>query len=563
MLSIEKILKKRKWTGEDLGRLEVASAFDIFRQIKAKETLKPIIRKEVIENKLDELEEYSELQKYTDYLSLHEWIKKTFSEVNTAEQRANLNFNILFNIIENAEVGEQVYFYMQDEPQIMTEHQYTNFCNEKAINTFNLIGKGIKFYIKKLQEEPNEENPIKPLIDKLKSEPIENKAIIKKLNEFHMYNYYIEEMEKQKRIRVIDFLEESTDLTEYDKGKLLAFIPHDINTAKYKYFYDGVFKDIDIEADFFEFKAMTEYDLYYCNKFYTWVDHEAVQNKFKEWEEIKNNQINYDYILTHTQKIFKKWHLLEHFALYEHFPAFKSKGTLKEQIRDINAFIKEFPELFKVMLEDLEGFFQGVSCKPIKELLNKEYSLNQLYNLKIYNYINIFNSNKVAVLKNNQAGEVYNKKDINNRIDRILLEQYFDNRIDLENNLSIINESRDALFKSYYYIKGYNTAIDLIVNHFKIKEIESAKKNTNFIDVRISLYNYTLYYLYAKIKRYHKEEPLKYKKLDVLKNILKPIDIDSVIISKTSIAKAKRDIKDFKAFKDINLDLMDTLGYKK
>ena len=81
------------------------------------------------------------------------------------------------------------------------------------------------------------------------------------------------------------------------------------------------------------------------------------------------------------------------------------------------------------------------------------------------------------------------------------------------------------------------------------------KSHAEAIEEKAKALNDLICFLYEKIAcaRYENKE-LKKKKLDVLKNILYPINLAETIVPKKRIAQTKEAIKDFKAFTDNRLN---------
>ena len=119
------------------------------------------------------------------------------------------------------------------------------------------------------------------------------------------------------------------------------------------------------------------------------------------------------------------------------------------------------------------------------------------------------------------------------------------------------------MLDSLYFLKGYNLALDLIAERFKLEELEVAKLSTENLEERIQALNSSIELLYKRIKETdYEDEELKAKKLEVLKDVFTPISLAGLDIPEEKIEKAKKDMKDFKAFKDEMLDLRLTLCYR-
>ena len=111
-------------------------------------------------------------------------------------------------------------------------------------------------------------------------------------------------------------------------------------------------------------------------------------------------------------------------------------------------------------------------------------------------------------------------------------------------------------------MNGWNTALDLIAQAFDLEEIKIGKMRLETIKNMIEAYNALVKNLYRSIKEMdYPDKELQKKKLEVLKDILCPIDLDRIKIPKEQIEKAKADMEGFKAFKEESKDLRYTLCY--
>ena len=125
MLNIDRLLKKKGWTGEELGRLELANTLNMFSQsLQGIQEPVPIVSKADFRKMLDTITDPIEGRIYNGYISIHEWFSTAYTYATANEQQAHLNFNKLMTTITNAITAESVYKYVSELPLIMTEKQY-------------------------------------------------------------------------------------------------------------------------------------------------------------------------------------------------------------------------------------------------------------------------------------------------------------------------------------------------------------------------------------------------------------------------------------------------------
>lgn len=91
-------------------------------------------------------------------------------------------------------------------------------------------------------------------------------------------------------------------------------------------------------------------------------------------------------------------------------------------------------------------------------------------------------------------------------------------------------EDERATLESVYYLLGYNKALELIAEKYKVEEVLVAKMHKGMID-ELNAFNRLTISLYTQIKETHYEDKeLQEKKLKVLKDILYPIDDSFLVI---------------------------------
>lgn len=570
MLNIDRLLKKKGWTGEELGRLELANTLNMFSQsLQGIQEPVPIVSKADFRKMLDTITDPIEGRIYNGYISIHEWFSTAYTYATANEQQAYLNFNELMTTITNAITAESVYKYVSELPLIMTEKQYKQTVEQRteeilakdgetAFNLFNLLVEALDYYIRQLQKEPRKANPLKPLKKKLEAEKVTDPLILTKYNKVMKYGYL--ETPDGKR-------SDKLSSEEWAKALMPDNRPYNpeaekerrILTHAHFMYTEGMSFE---EADSAVYKASVERG-------------ETIEPTFHYYPEPPED--------------LNKWEILETGDLGEYYVSLwgeEREGLSYEEsiVADAKDFIKEYPTVVKALLEDMEQYIEGVSSIPVEEWVNQLYSWRDLYRVNAYGFremytddIAIFDGNRraqlngIAILKPNSIGctridretGFYKAPDIRNILYSISLEQYFTDAEGYAESLEKLERAKKLLLDSLYFLKGYNLALDLIADRFKLEELEVAKLSTDNLEERIQALNSSIELLYKRIKETdYEDEELKAKKLEVLKDVFTPISLDGLEIPEEKIEKAKADMKDFKAFKDEMLDLRLTLCYR-
>lgn len=154
MIDVEKILRKRKPKGEDMGRLQIARFMDEYSETLMTdaggdvERIPTIIREcfkkrgyhpgRITNEKLHNLnEKYEEnatdkdRYMYAAFKNLYSWINQQQGTAQIYTNRATTAFNSLVHNINDASASEEILKYVAALPRIMTETQYDDF-KEKA-----------------------------------------------------------------------------------------------------------------------------------------------------------------------------------------------------------------------------------------------------------------------------------------------------------------------------------------------------------------------------------------------------------------------------------------------
>lgn len=553
---MEKLLNKKGWTGAELGKLSIANLMLGYKRVleNNNQNEELDISKEDIRKMVNTLKDPSEKKTYNGYMDIYEWIVRNLQVAVSQEQQAQLQHRILLNIVSNALVAEDVYGYIDQLPLIMTEKQFNETVDKRTQEIINpkggiedniqqLIFTAIEYYIQQLKTNPNAKNPLKPLKKKLEKELVKDPNILENYNEIAGYGYY--SLEDGTRSDQVSDEEWSTALG-YDDISNSEIIRRHTETASIM-FKNGVTEE---EAEQIRQEQ----------------DEKDGKAKKCEWH-------YYD----KAPEDLNKWEILESGDLYEYYTDTK---TREHTIELAKAFADEFPEVTEAILEDIAINYP--TLKYVKELSPEEWleldkcpTWEILYKLDFYGFknnytdiVNIFDGqpravlNGVAILKPSRFSSNIDKEtgyfsppDIRSTLAGYYLESYFPESEDYAQNIDFIEDLRETFTASLYYLKAFDLCLELISSMYGIEEILIARPHVGFIEAKAKDLNNLIYMLHKRIEsiRYENKE-LKKKKLEVLQNILYPIDLSKIVIPKKRLERTKEAIKDFKAFTDDRLN---------
>lgn len=107
-----------------------------------------------------------------------------------------------------------------------------------------------------------------------------------------------------------------------------------------------------------------------------------------------------------------------------------------------------------------------------------------------------------------------------------------------------------SLQRNFYFLRGYNLAIDLIAQKFDVPEISVFKADLDGVIQEIQRYNALIPVCYDTIRGTdYQDKDLQARKLQILRDMFPIIDLDALPIPDGNIQKAVELFTDFKAFR--------------
>ena len=620
MINVEKLLKKKGWTGKELGRLELAMTLNaLHKSLQGDTSPERIVSEAEFRKMLDTITDPYQGKIYNEYITIHEWFANNYSYAVANEQQALFMHNKLMNTLTNAMLAENVYEYISQLPAIFTEKQYKDLVTARTkeiltpngetlgFNVFNLVELAIDYYVKQLSKEPRKKNPLKPLKKKLEAERVTDSHILDRYVEVTGLGYY--EMEDGTR---------SDQLTKGEwKSKVFeAFIKSDI-------FQKVLEKAEELDQSGTVTRIIKEnVSLITAGKLEQTVKEKVAQimtekelKYFEDTEQdtqstIENMQLAYvelveqvklppeeylnefaDYCIIAKWHFYdsppedlNKWEVLEAGDLYEYYTTLAGEGSPEMLIDDITAFKEEFPEVVEAILGDMEHYIKGVKSMTVSEWIYTVYSWEELYKLDMYGFrsiytddVSIFNGNERAILNgiaivrpgtllerspriDPETG--YYKPPKADKITALGLEQYFTDNENYADNVRELELARKRLIEAIYFYKGFDKILDLIISYYDVDEFNLVRFDVSRIEAKVKAFNSLLVTLYDQIKHTNYEDKeLKEKKLEVLRDVFTPIDLSKIKIPKYRIDRAITDIKEKRAFVGGMNDIRVTLCY--
>lgn len=576
MANIKRLLNKKSWTGRELGIIEVTNMVVMFKQRLNGEPVKPIVTLEQFKKMLHTIDSSAQGKIYKGYLAIHEWIALHYNIAQSNVQQAQLRFKTLTSHIITASIVEDTYNYIAELPLIMTEKQYKEevekrreeWLSGKGDNVISLIMRAIEYYVELLSKEPRKANPLKPIRKKYLAAAVKSPIILSRYNAATDNGYYI--LEDGRR---------SDQMTEEEWQEAIT-TPIMAETLK-KMSEEGKIDNIPghTAEEIAMRRLIDRAKIIYAGG--TEAEADAAQDQ-AEYEAGLAMPVKW-HLYDHAPEGLTKWEVLEDTATcYEIYK--KSLGgeaeTAEEYVEEVKDFIAEFKEAVNAIIKDIDSkYFKGeagLTSLPVEEWETTVFDWKQLYEKDFYSFradtdriTTLWDGDKraifngIAILQTSEFGKLriddqgyYKPPKIKETLAERGLQGFFPESENYAFNVQDVEDGRETLLESYYYVKGYNKALELIAKHFDIPDIIIFKMDVEDIEEKIDAVNALTPVLYRRIKNtYYEDTELKQRKLQVLKDIFVEIDYKSLSIPAENIETIEKafDEPDFNYFRDMNI----------
>lgn len=597
MTDIKRLLNKKGWTGRELGILELTNMAVMFRQALEGKEPQPLVEQAQLRKMINTITDRQQGQVYNGYISIHEWLSIRYNIAQTQLQQAQLQYRTLVGYITDATLAEDVYRYIEQLPAIMTEKQYRDAREaglkkwlydedgtERGDSLAALIERGISFYTKQLQTNPAKPNPLKAIRKKYIAEPVKSKLILEGYNEVMGEGYYTIEDGSGRRSDTMTAEEwQEAIITPAMKQALRDMKTADGSGTEYTQ-QIATRRLLDRAKVIFE--GGTE------------ADADEAQQK-KDYERGLATPVKWHYYEEAPADL-TKWDIVEA-GLMDFYDGGLFCGmdvSEGEYLAELEDFLTEFRELADAIIADIEKLYltgkkqlqplpvegreplKDIASLPLQDWSSTVFSWGDLYKLDVYGFkkdaeadTTIFDGNKRAILNGiailrasdlldrspriNESG-YYVEPDIMHTLSNFTLEAFFPEAEDYADNLEIVETARQTLIESYYHLKGYNYALEIIASFYDVPEIAIFQMNTSGIEDKIRAFNGLVPILYKKIlDTDYEDKELKERKLQVLKDLFQPIDYEALTIPEEKKEAAQQLLVDFKAFQPENANRFD------
>ena len=564
MSDIKKLLSKKGWTGKELGQIEVSNMAYTFSQRLQGKDPKPLVSKGEFNKMLNTLKNPIQGKAYNGYLAIHNWINVAYNIASGQEQQAQSNFKTLLQYATVFETIEGAFEYTERLPLIMTQKQYDDYVEERIkeithpqgldlkISLFSLFMFGVEGLVRRLINNPRKANPLKALKPKLEKEKVKDPRILSRYNEVMGHGYY-----------TIDETGERSD----------QMTPEEWEEALKR---DDIEPHNDVEKG-------TDYLKTLCKAKFNKASEEEIR-KIKEELDAKYNDKKpcTFHLYADPPEDLNRWEILTSGELKQFYPSMvfsDNNGDLLEDEdittntqEELKAFKKEFAKVYDVVLDDLKKTVGEIFDTPIEEWGDVYFPWDKIYTLNLYDFKEtflqdyiIFDGNQkaiengVAILREKLHSSQYEvdekgyyiQPDIYKTLKPLSLDSFFPEYPEYADNAKVVELARKWLLDSYYWMLGFNKAIDLIIQYFDLPLIEVFKMDTDLMAERMEDYNNIIRHVYVDVEEGNYRDPeLKQKRLQVINEFFYPLEYEDLSIPQEGIDKAIELFEDYEAFVD-------------
>lgn len=269
MASIDRLLKKKGWTGEELGKLLIAS---MLNDIKGAGSLdyKPLFSQKDFEQMETTLKKDRDFTEYGTYTSLYHALTDAYNRGQGLYQQFYNGFTRLFTELSECYHADNALKALNNTPLIMTESQYNRLEAEarEVLEAFkesfaSLVFQCLDFFLDHEEEAPE---AIKKALEATKAVPAKGNVFLKNYNRFYGEGYYqlptgarsdkLTQEEWQEAIKAYYLKTHKYIVNGETQGFLETFTEY--NQSRLLKLYELLFKGEDAVRDFYREKAGTE-----------------------------------------------------------------------------------------------------------------------------------------------------------------------------------------------------------------------------------------------------------------------------------------------------------------
>lgn len=188
------LLRKKSWTGEDIGRTILYSLVDAHRQaLEGVGNPTPAFSPDQLQRMIGSLTEPSQLRRYNSFVGLQNWLIQ-YQAVSTAYfKQASGELDVIQGVVNTAMAAEDDLRNLSAFPVILTRKRYEEIKarrvreqlvdeegKDRTYSVWKLVVLAIAYWYARLVLNPGGENPLKGLQESYQRQPVASRRILDK-----------------------------------------------------------------------------------------------------------------------------------------------------------------------------------------------------------------------------------------------------------------------------------------------------------------------------------------------------------------------------------------------
>ena len=586
--SIDSLLKKKGWSGDEVGKALVASAVHDFKHQKDPD-YKPLFTQADFDKMESSLNTDRDYLIYGCYRDIYSSIIDTFNRGQALFQQFYNGYSRYSNAMILCNTAENALKQAEDYPLIMTESQYKRHKRKtkERLKGFTesyitLVFKTIEYFYNAPELAPE---AIKRALDAISTEPATNKRLLAMYNEVMGLGYYtlpdgrkskdmsLEEWQKTLEELYLDSHHLTIDGEPATAEETLKHYREQTILKTYKLFFEGIegikraYKEVvgeDMEVDEVEETRLLKALEDMLGAGASW----EVDRRDKAQAPLYPLQGLLRHLADQTETI-TEWHYNENppeditkdFFLEDILEEWYS-GILSEDAKEAQAtleeFIADYPELYKAVVAYIEEKIPALKGLKPAHKFDDITSWGNLAELDYLNYksliepseadiveslaeeaedtgdtLGLFSKrvrivwNSIAIVQNPRKSQLDANGDYKENANALLAHfSNLDTTAETEQETGELEAYRNVLFiPALRYIYAFNALMGIVGTIYDIDGMDTLKLPTASIETQLGGFNNLLYMFYADVTGDPAERT---RKRELIKQLFAPVDVEEL-----------------------------------
>lgn len=569
---IDTLLNKKKWKGDELGKILMSSVIHDIKQVKEGKEPKPLFNQadfEALEGSLNTNTDYMAYGIYTDIYSS---IIDSYNRGQAQYQQFLQSFHRLLHYLTQLENADKAELSLSNQPYIVTEKQYNDLLEMAQSKKDNYKESYTSLFFSLLSGaiDLKEYSP-KELVDAVaeyENIPATDNKLIERYFDIYNTGYYIlengkrsdeltqSEWQEEKDNQILEHFSLIINGQPASKEETLKTFKMDKTRTKAELFFKGV------EGVRKDYKAKTGQDLEESD--------EEIQNAldyFTFFDEVDETHPRINHIIEDMLDYQK----IEEHRLYKDIDDFKAnitmlntlealiataeEGSEKEALKEVK---KQYPKLYTLINKYIEEALPAVKNLKANQLYTDKFTWKELSEViplyRHYRSVQIHDIEEAfretTTITETRRGIAIIKDPHPNQIDdkgyyiQPKSPLYYTTTLEtIIKDIDTVEEIEGLIYRlinpAIAYLYAFNSLIDILQNVYEISDLDTLKTDLTTIESRVKAYNSMLHLFYVSVRG---SNDTKAVKREILKNLFQEINIEELKPSEEAFKKVQAEI---------------------